>query len=492
MQSSNKADNGGLNFVFESGSSGRENKKYVRSHAAKVGWSQRSRKQAPAANKDDVVATTKDATPRKRRKTTHQDPQVGHAEQHQQQQSSICSPPPTQHSVNQPVHSQAEAGPEASRGPALQASTQLPPQQHVLNQDGHSTVHSAPQAPTSAIQAPPHNYAPSSSSSPPRYFHRPGQPASVRAQDVTATSPIPIVTGAPPTYPLAQGVPHWHTRPEPVQHDFVAQHSVVPLFRPAASPGPMYPPQVMSGADVLRPVPPTSSPMPSPRLPPIANVHTSGPSLVGANWRQYDNMPVVNPAVSQPSTPAPGTPIRHDEKTEASTSSRRPASPKKRSTPAFLELILNEDYPMWKNVDSGNDSFNVFPVRWQPFYGRLLHNCECSRPSMTRRTLELTFANRPLQHARPTRRNPHRLDSRPEASIQPDATTPRRLRALSLLLASRHRRNHDATWSHIPNYTTMATNTHSRMSQSSLFGSQTRIRRRHNLDLEHGSSLRVL
>jgi hypothetical protein len=396
MQSSNKADNGGLNFVFESGSSGRENKKYVRSHAAKVGWSQRSRKQAQAANKDDV-ATTKDATTsRKRRKTTHQDPQVGHAEQHQQQQSSICSPPSTQHSVNIPVHSQAEAGFEASRSPALQASTQLPPQQHVLSQDSHSTVHSAPHAPTLAIQAPSYMHAPSSSSSPPRYFHRPGQPASVRSQDVEATSSIPIVTGAPPTYPFTQGASHWHTRPDPVQHDFVAQHSVVPLFRPAASPGPMYPPQVMSGADVLRPVPPTSSPLPSPRLPPIANVHTTGPSSLGANWRQYDNMPVANPAVSQPSTPAPGTPTRHDEKTEASMKPLQASPPKKRSTPAFLELILNEEYPMWKNVDSGSDSFNVFPVRWQPFYGRLLHNCECSRPSMTRRK---AWANYPKQTA---------------------------------------------------------------------------------------------
>mgnify|MGYP000853976073 CR=1 FL=1 len=153
----------------------------------------------------------------------------------------------------------------------------------------------------------------------------------------------------------------------------------------------MHPPHVMSGADTLRLMSQTSSPLPSPRLPPITSMHTSRPSMVGANWRQYDNMPGVNSAVSQPSTPVPGTPIRHDEITEASSRTPQPSPPKKRSTPAFLELVLNEDYPMCKNVDSGNDSFNVFPVRWQPFYGRLLQNCGCSRPWMNGRNVEANY-----------------------------------------------------------------------------------------------------
>jgi hypothetical protein len=378
MQSSNKAENGGLNFVFESGSSGRENKKYVRSHAAKVGWSQRSRKQAQAANKDDVATTTKDATPRKRRKTTHQDVQPGHVEQDQQQQSSAYSPP-----VNRPVHPQADAGLEASGSHSSLSTTQPPPQGYIPSRDGHSTTHSILHVPTSTNLAPTYTYGPSSSSSPPRYFHHPGQPASVRAQDVETNPSIRPATGAPPAYPLIQGASRWHASSEPVHHDPVAQQSVVPLFRPAASPGPMHPPQVMSGADVLRHVPPTSSPLPSPRLPPIANTHTSGYSLVGANWRQYDTMPVVNSVVSQPSTPVPGSPTRHEENSEVARLPQ-PSSAKRRSTPAFLEVVLNEEYPMWKSADSGSDSFSVFPVRWQPFYGRLLKNCECSRPFPTR------------------------------------------------------------------------------------------------------------
>jgi hypothetical protein len=374
MQSSNKTDNGGLNFVFESGSSGRENKKYVRSHAAKVGWSQRSRKQAQAA-KDDVAAT-KDATPRKRRKTTHQDTQV---EQLPQQDSNISSPPPTQPSVNKPVHSRAECGFEASGGSSSIATRQLSPQQHALSRGSHSTAHSTSQAPSSATLAPIYTSAPSSSSSPTRYFQRPSQPACLRTQDMETTYSTRAGTGAPPTYSFSQGASQWHARSEPVQHDAVAQQSVVPLFRPAASPGPMHPPQAMSGADMLRPVPQTSSPLPSPRLPPIANMHTSRPCLVGANWRQYDNMPVVNPGVSQPSTPVPGTPIRHDDNTEAPARTPQPSPPKKRCTPAFLEVVMNEECPMWKSADSGSDSFGVFPVRWQPFYGRLLQNCGCSR-----------------------------------------------------------------------------------------------------------------
>jgi len=374
MQSNNKADNGGLNFVFESGSSGRENKKYVRSHAAKVGWSQRSRKQAQAANNDDV-ATTKDATPRKRRKTTTKDANV---QQHAQQQSSICSPPLPQPSVNRPVHFRPEAGGEASRSPPSLSTTQLPPQQHASSRDGHFAAYSASHAPAPAILAPSHTAAPSSSSSPPRYFYRPGQPASVRAQDVEPTSSTRIASGPPPTYPFTQDASHWHARPEPVQPDPVAQQSVVPLFRPVASPGPMYPPQLMSGADIHRPVSQTSSPMPSPRLPPIANMHTSRSSLAGVNWRQYDNMPAVSAGTSQPST-APGTPIRHEDNAEAPAMTPQPSSPKRKAAPAFLEVVLNEECPMWKSADSGSDSFGVFPVRWQPFYGRLLQNCGCSR-----------------------------------------------------------------------------------------------------------------
>lgn len=441
MQSSNKADNGGLNFVFESGSSGRENKKYVRSHAAKVGWSQRSRKQAQAANKDD-----KDATPRKRRKTTHQQPQVEQQQQQQQsQQSSICSPSSSQPSVNGPVHYSTEAGVEASACPSSSATTHLSPQRHALSRDSRFAVHSSSQAPAPTILAPVYSTAPSSSSSPPHYFSRPGQPASVRAQDVESTSSIRTATDPPPTYPFPQDAPHWHARPEPVQPDSVAQQSVVPLFRPAASPGPMHPPQVMSGPDIHRPVQQSSSPMPSPRLPPVASMHTSQSSLVGANWRQYDNMSVLNPGRSQPSTPAPGTPIRHDDNVEASARTPQPSSPKRKSTPAFLELVLNEECPMWKSADSSSDSFGVFPVRWQPFYGRLLQNCGCSRLCLTRRRrARLIIANRPLQHARPTRRDPHRLDTRPEARIQSNATTPRRFRTLPFLLAPRHRRSHDA------------------------------------------------
>jgi hypothetical protein len=65
-----------------------------------------------------------------------------------------------------------------------------------------------------------------------------------------------------------------------------------------------------------------------------------------------------------------------DENHRAAVDKAPKAAPSKRtSTPAFLDLVLNEEHPMWKPVDSGNNSFKVFPVKWQPFYGRLLANC---------------------------------------------------------------------------------------------------------------------
>ncbi|CAD0111906.1 unnamed protein product [Aureobasidium uvarum] len=119
----------------------------------------------------------------------------------------------------------------------------------------------------------------------------------------------------------------------------------------------MHPPQAMPGADILRPVPP-ASPIPSPRLPPLVNTPTSRPLIIGANWRQYDDMSATNPESSRPSTPALPTSKRHEEHADASARTPQRPSPKRTSTPAFLELVLNEEYPMWKNVDSGSDSFN--------------------------------------------------------------------------------------------------------------------------------------
>ncbi|KAG9726337.1 hypothetical protein KCU73_g12932, partial [Aureobasidium melanogenum] len=133
----------------------------------------------------------------------------------------------------------------------------------------------------------------------------------------------------------------------------------------------MHPPQIMPGADLLRPVPPIS-PLPSPGLPPLANMHTSQPLSIGANWRQYDNMSVTNSEASRPSTPVQPITTTHEENTEVTARSPQRSSP--RASTSFLELVLNEDYPMWKNIDSGSDSFSVFPVKWQPFYGRLLQN----------------------------------------------------------------------------------------------------------------------
>ncbi|KAI4719918.1 hypothetical protein E4T48_03850 [Aureobasidium sp. EXF-10727] len=366
MQSSNTAESGGLNFVFESGSSGRENKKYVRSHAAKVGWSQRSRKQAQAGPKDvDVdVAVTKDkATPRKRRKTTA-------APAEQQHQPINCSPAP-QPSVNRPVNHQAEApaGAGASSQSSPSTAASLLPQQDALNRHGYS----ASQPPAPAILAPTYSSAPIPSSAPSYHFNHRAQPASVPLPHVETSPPVRVATTAGPTYSSTQALSPWHTRPEPVHHDPAAPQSFVPLFRPAASPVTMHPPQPMPGPDILRPVPP-ASPLHSPRLPPLVNTPTSRPLMIGANWRQYDNMSATNPGSSRPSTPALPATTRHEEHTDASATTPRRPSPKGTSTPAFLELVLNEEYPMWKSVDSGSDSFNVFPVKWQPFYGRLLQN----------------------------------------------------------------------------------------------------------------------
>ena len=378
MQSSNN-ESGGLNFVFESGSSGRENKKYVRSHAARVGWSQRSRKQAQgAAAKDVDVAPNKDTTPKKRRKTSHQDNHAGHGQR--QQQTYIPSLPAQPVS---PVHLQAGtvagAGDEASTSPST-LPTQPPPQQHV-RRGGQPMPYSAPKAPKSAMLAPAHVPAATASSSPSRPFYQPGQPAPVRAQEVRTSPPLQLGQlgqSAASTYPSTQESSHWHARPDPVQHDSVAQQSFVPLFRPAASPVTMHPPQTMPGADDSRPVPPIS-PLASSQLPPLANMSTSQPLSIGANWRQYDTMSVTNSDASRPSTPAQPVSTRQEENTETSVTAPQHSSPKT-SRNAFLELVLNEDYPMWKNVDSGSDSFSVFPVRWQPFYSRLLQNCECSTP----------------------------------------------------------------------------------------------------------------
>lgn len=198
--------------------------------------------------------------------------------------------------------------------------------------------------------------------------------------------PGQVTSSAASTYHSTQEPSIWHTRPDPVQHDSVAQQSLVPLFRPAASPVTMHPPQIMPGADVPRLVPPTS-PSPSSRLPPLASMHTSQPLSIGANWRQYDSMSVTSSEVSRPSTPAQSISTRHEENTEVSARSPQRSSPKT-SAPSFLELVLNEDYPMWKNVDSGSDSFSVFPVKWQPFYGRLLQNCECSTPCSIERNTQ--------------------------------------------------------------------------------------------------------
>ncbi|KAG9843899.1 hypothetical protein KCU98_g7557, partial [Aureobasidium melanogenum] len=365
MQSSNN-ESGGLNFVFESGSSGRENKKYVRSHAARVGWSQRSRKQAQQAAKDVDVAPNKDTTPKKRRKTSHQANNAVHGDQ-QQQQTYI--PPPAAQPVVNKAGSVAGPAVEASTSPPM-LPTQLPPPQHA-KRGGQLMPFSVPRASNSAIRLPAHAPATTTSSSPSPPLQQPGQPAPVRAQDVRTSPPVQVASSAASIYPSTLEPSHWHTRPDPVQHEPVAQPSFVPLFRPAASPVTMHPPQIMPGADLPRPVPPTS-PLPSPQLPPLANMHTSQPLSIGANWRQYDNMSVTNSEASRASTPVQAITTMHEEDTEAFARSPQRSSP--RASTSFLELVLNEDYPMWKNVDSGSDSFSVFPVKWQPFYGRLLQN----------------------------------------------------------------------------------------------------------------------
>ncbi|KAG9947346.1 hypothetical protein KCU85_g5808, partial [Aureobasidium melanogenum] len=365
MQSPNN-ESGGLNFVFESGSSGRENKKYVRSHAARVGWSQRSRKQAQAANKDVDVAPNKDTTPKKRRKTSHQGNNAGRVQHHQQ----TYIPPP----AAQPVVDQAGtvAGPaaEASTSPST-LPTQLPPQQHA-KRGGQLIPFAGPRAPSSFVGGPARASATTTSSSPSLPFQQLGQPAAVRAQDVRTSPPAQVAPSAASGYPSTLEPSHWHMRSDPVQHDSVAQPSYVPLFRPAASPVTMHPPQIVSGAGLPRSVPQTS-PLPSPRLPPLATIQTSQPLSIGANWRQYDNMSATNSEASHPSTPVQPTTTCHEENTEAS-ATRSPQRSSPRASTSFLELVLNEDYPMWKNVDAGSDSFSVFPVKWQPFYGRLLHN----------------------------------------------------------------------------------------------------------------------
>ncbi|TIA06862.1 hypothetical protein D6C81_09719 [Aureobasidium pullulans] len=369
MQSSNK-ESGGLNFVFESGSSGRENKKYVRSHAAKVGWSQRSRNKAVAASKDDKAAN-QDSTPKKRRKTTHVDPAPG-AQSSSQQQTLIYSPV-AQPSVNRPTQYHAEAGASRqSRSPSSLA-TREPPQHHVPSREAQFTAYSASRPPISASRAHSYTSAPCPSSSPLHQPQRHGQQGHVRVQEVETNTSS---RAAASSYPSNEGHSSWQSRPAYPQHDTVAQQVVASQFRAAASPLSIQSRQAMPGADILRPVPPIS-PLPSPRLPSLSNMLTAPPSSLGTSWRQYSTVQDMTASTSQPSTPTLRDSRTHDESNhvaaERALHSPEP-SPKKSSTPAFLELVLNEDYPMWKSVDSGSDSFGVFPVKWQPFYGRLLHN----------------------------------------------------------------------------------------------------------------------
>ncbi|KAI5249894.1 hypothetical protein E4T43_00646 [Aureobasidium subglaciale] len=380
MQSSNKAESGGLNFVFESGSSGRENKKYVRSHAARVGWSQRSRKQAQSSK--DFIAVTPDSTSKKRRKTTHQGAKAGNvqhqdqAQQHQEPTASSPPIPPT--SDNRPVSHQVEAGPSRTRRSPSSVITHVPPRRGPANEP-HFTAYSASHPYASTTLAQPYASAPAPSSSPSYHQQSRGHVASVHAQEVEASRSTRPPTSAASPFP-SQGAyspyspcsPHY-AGPDSVQHESVSQHSMVPHFRPATSNTSTHSRHVMPAADILRPVPPIS-PLPSPRLPPLANVYDPRPTLIGANWRQYDSMPATSLNSSQTATTAPQTPMRHDDTSAASVSTSRPSSPKRKAAPAFLELVLNEDFPMWKNVDSGSNSFNVFPVKWQPFYGRLLQN----------------------------------------------------------------------------------------------------------------------
>lgn len=372
QSSSNKQESGGLNFVFESGSSGRENKKYVRSHAAKVGWSQRSRNKGVAADKDDK-GVNHDSTPKKRRKTTHVDPAAGHAsttrQEEQQQQQPNAYSSVVQPTVNRPIHHHAEAGPSTSSRSPSSLATREAPQHHVPSRGAHFTAYSASHPSTSAGRGLSYISAPCPSSSP---LHQPRQ-GHVRAQEVEPTTSSRAIAS---TCSSNEEDSSWQERPVHSQHNLVAQQAVVSQFRASPSPPSMHSRQAMAGRR-MSPV----SPLPSPRLPSPSTMLTAPPLSLAANWRQYNTVQDMASPTSHSSTPTRRTPRRQDgsnhDTIERPLHSPKP-SQKKTSTPAFLELVLNEEYPMWKSVDSGNDSFNVFPVKWQPFYGRLLQNCEYS------------------------------------------------------------------------------------------------------------------
>lgn len=370
---SNNSDGGGLNFVFESGSSGCENKKYVRSHAAKVGWSQRSRNKAVPKKEDGAK---EDAPPKKRRKT-HTQPASGE---------------PSQTRPSTPSHGSFIASViEHTPSEHVQGSSSLadhrPMQQHAYLREPQFAAYPAARLPSPGVASPYH----ASVQSPPRssphqyqYGHH-QRPAQVHdVLDQSPSHPISTATFArTPICLVSQTTPSWHELADPSRHVTAVQQVSVPQFRPAAQSLSMRSRDVNPGSGNVQSATRISS-LPSPLPSPLPNSQafpSTQASLMKANWRQYDDFQSISTGALSP--------LIQEEPTEHSdwTSEARDVEllnkpttstpPTRSSTLGFFELVLNEDYPLWRPVDSGSNSFNIFPVKWQPIYGRLLENCKC-------------------------------------------------------------------------------------------------------------------
>lgn len=366
-QKTNDSGNGGLNFVFESGSSGRENKKYVRSHAAKVGWSQRSRNKGTP--KDDPKEEALSSS-RKRRRVQAENGNDQTPSQHSSSSGSRAPILPVEDA--EPINH--------AREPASLGSVH-PPHAHALNGEPQFAAYPVSHASATGSGVPVYG---SASWSLPNQYHYQQPPGQSWSQEMpypsSSSSTLNHSNGSLP--PMHHEPAMWHQTPGGQQHWAPATSTdSVPQFRAAVPVSSTY--SQSANFNVGGPI----SRMPAHQVhlaqqdsSDQSSTSANNPNAVNANWRQFD--PPNNKVVDSPESSPPGNRFPRLSPTGQSQAMiALPTPPPTRpTTPGFLELVLNEDYTMWKSVDSGTDSFKVFPVTWKPFYSRLLENCKHCKP----------------------------------------------------------------------------------------------------------------
>lgn len=49
---------------------------------------------------------------------------------------------------------------------------------------------------------------------------------------------------------------------------------------------------------------------------------------------------------------------------------------RQRRSASYFEIVLNEEYPLWRPVGYAEDPFAVYPVSWKPVFGPLIDFCK--------------------------------------------------------------------------------------------------------------------